>query len=100
MRDRRRVLLGFDFGGTKLALALAGANGRIEATRTLPTPTGQGAESALARALETAHDFLTAEHARACAVGVSTMGITHEDMSSWRRTCPAGNSFGCRNGCA
>src|SRR6266498_2937590 len=79
MRDRRRVLLGFDFGGTKLALALAGADGRIEATRTLPTPTGQGAGTALARALETAHDFLTAEHARACAVGVSTMGITHED---------------------
>ncbi len=79
MRDRRRVLLGFDFGGTKLALALAGADGRIEATRTLPTPAGQGAGTALARALETAHDFLTAEHARACAVGVSTMGITHED---------------------
>jgi len=75
----RPLLLGFDLGGTKLALALARTEGTIEATRSLPTLTEQGAESALARALDAAHKFLAEQHARACAVGVSTMGITHED---------------------
>jgi glucokinase len=78
-QQRRAVLLGFDFGGTKLALALADPDGGILAARTLPTPTRQGARAAVDRALREAHAFVAAEHAVVCSVGVSTMGITYED---------------------
>ena len=79
MTECRPLLLGFDLGGTKLALALARADGAIETTATLPTRPEEGAESALDRALEAARAFLADQNARARAVGVSTMGITHED---------------------
>jgi predicted NBD/HSP70 family sugar kinase len=78
-QPRRSLLLGFDFGGTKLALALADPDGDILAARTLPTLTQQGAEAAVDRALRAAHAFVAAEHAVVRSVGVSTMGITHED---------------------
>jgi glucokinase len=78
-RAPRRCLLGLDLGGTKLAAALATTEGEILAVRQVPTLAPRGAEQALARALDAGRTLADASNATVAAVGVSTMGITHED---------------------
>jgi len=76
------VVLGVDLGGTKMALATAGAAGTILNSALLPTEAARGAEQALRRSLDRAAEIV-AEQARAGqpvrAVGLSTMGITEAD---------------------
>lgn len=74
-----RLLVGLDFGGTKLAVALADLGGTRLASRVLPTNPEQGAEQAVQRAIAAARELLAERDAKAAAVGVATMGITRDD---------------------
>jgi glucokinase len=79
----RDFVLGIDFGGTKIALATAGLDGEpIESTR-LDTQAPLGAEQAVARALERAHDLMAVTRqtrgGRCLAVGAVSPGIVYPD---------------------
>ncbi|MGH3493048.1 MAG: ROK family protein, partial [Sciscionella sp.] len=76
---RTALLVGFDFGGTKLAVTLADEHGTTLAGEVLPTEAEQGAEQAVARAIARARELLAGRGAVAAAVGVATMGVTHDD---------------------
>lgn len=80
MTGRRSVgcLLGIDFGGTKMALAIADPDGGILERRVLPTLAEHGAEAALARALDCAGQ-MTADAGPVLAAGVATPGAVVED---------------------
>lgn len=73
------LLVGFDFGGTKLAVALADQRGNRLAEAVLPTDAERGAVQAVERAIARARGLLGERSAVAAAVGVATMGITHDD---------------------
>jgi glucokinase len=73
------LLVGFDFGGTKLAIVLADRRGSRVAGEVLPTRADQGAEQAVRRAIVSAHRLLADRAAVAAGVGVATMGVTHDD---------------------
>lgn len=88
-----RPLLGFDFGGTKIAVALAssspsgvGGEPEVLARTTLPTNAGAGPSQALERAFEAARSLL--EGRQPAAVGVSTMGYTYEDRVEFAPNVP------------
>ncbi|HMO58714.1 MAG TPA: ROK family protein [Roseiflexaceae bacterium] len=71
------MLLGLDFGGTKLAAGLVQHDGRIIAGRRSATPAG-GAAASLATMLAMAHDLITA-HGPVEGVGVSFGGPVEAD---------------------
>lgn len=75
----RGVLLGLDFGGTKIACAVADASGRILGRTDLATHPERGAEAAVARAVRAAQELRDTVPGELAGVGVSTMGITFED---------------------
>ena len=69
-----RHVLAIDFGGTKIALAAAAVgspDGRADTTVRLRTLGGAGAQQAVRRTFEAAHDLLAAP----AAVGVATFGV-------------------------
>jgi glucokinase len=69
------VVLGIDFGGTKIALATATTSGeRLRGTR-IETRAPEGAEAVVRRALDAANDLLAATPGRLVAAGVSTFGV-------------------------
>ncbi|HKH87735.1 MAG TPA: ROK family protein [Acidimicrobiales bacterium] len=70
----------FDFGGTKVEVALAGPGHRVIGRATLPTNADDGAEQAVDRAITAGRDLLL-EHREPvpAIVGVSSMGYTRED---------------------
>lgn len=72
-------LLGIDFGGTKMALALAGADGTILERRRLPTNAGDGAERALGRALDAVEKLVSDAGQPLLAAGVATPGVVRPD---------------------
>jgi glucokinase len=74
-----QLLVGLDFGGTKVAVVLADQDGTRVASCVLPTEAEQGAEQAVHRALAAARGLLTERGAEVAAVGVATMGITRDD---------------------
>jgi glucokinase len=76
-------VLGFDFGGTKMAMATADRSGRRLRETEVPTLASQGAEQALARALDAGRalvDETVKAGGRLTGIGVSTMGITLEEQ--------------------
>jgi glucokinase len=73
------VVLGMDFGGTKIACAVADLEGRPKARAVIATEADRGAEQAVARALGSADELLAGQPAKLVGVGVSTMGITYDD---------------------
>jgi glucokinase len=79
----RGFVLGIDFGGTKMALATADAGGAILQQEVLATLAEQGAEQAIARAIDTGRQLVDRTRAKGggelIGVGVATMGITLED---------------------
>lgn len=77
--NRTPCLLGIDFGGTKMAVAVANLDGRVQARRVLPTLAEQGAERALNRALDCALE-LTADIGEVVAAGIATPGAVHDDL--------------------
>jgi glucokinase len=74
------VLLGIDFGGTKIAIALADHRGRMLASSTVESAGELGARAAFERGMLAAKALLTeaGDHVLT-AVGVSTFGIPFDD---------------------
>ena len=86
------LIVGFDFGGTKLAVTLADKSGSRVAGEVLPTRADSGAEPAVRRAIASAQRLLADRAAVAAGVGVATMGVTYDDhvelapnVSDWDR---------------
>ncbi len=76
------AVLALDIGATKLAAGVGAPDGEVTRVATAPTNASEGAESVLARALELArHVHVEATQAgnHIEAIGVSTMGYTHDD---------------------
>ena len=75
------VVLGIDFGGTKIATAVCDLSGRRLATRLIDAEPERGARSAFNRGVRGARELLAeVSHGRPLAgVGVSTFGIPSED---------------------
>src|SRR5215467_13813838 len=74
------ALLGIDFGGTKIAVALADPSGRRLASATVDSEGELGAHAAFNRGVLAARDLLAgAGNPPLAAVGVSTFGIPFED---------------------
>lgn len=71
------VVLGIDFGGTKVALATCDLNGRRLGAEVVPTRPHEGADAALARAVDAGRRMAgeALEGRPLAAVGVSTIGI-------------------------
>jgi glucokinase len=83
------LLVGFDFGGTKLAVVLAELDGGALAREVLATEPEKGAERAVHRAIDSAHRLLGQR--TAAAVGVATMGYTHDDRVELAPNVPGWN---------
>ena len=75
------VVLGLDFGGTKIAAAVCGLDGTRLGSATVSSGGELGARASFDRGIATARDLLasTAPGARLAAVGVSTFGIPFDD---------------------
>jgi glucokinase len=75
------VVLGMDFGGTKIALAVCDLDGRCRGDHQLPTSPEEGADAVLARGISAARALLGPfeKSARLAAVGISTIGIPLEN---------------------
>ncbi|MFE3172939.1 ROK family protein [Amycolatopsis sp. NPDC059090] len=71
------LILGIDFGGTKVALGLSDRTGTLRATRRLDTDAEAGAEQVVARALAAAVKL--ASGAQLAAIGVVSPGIVLPD---------------------
>lgn len=84
------VVLGLDFGGTKIAVAVSDVSGaRLGATSVDSLPAA-GASAALARGLGAAHDLLdaVAPGRTLAAVGAATLGIPYDDRVELAPTFP------------
>ncbi|MFD5097297.1 ROK family protein [Amycolatopsis thailandensis] len=75
------LILGIDFGGTKVAIGLADRAGSLLVTRRLDTDAQAGAEQVVSRALAAARKLLADEGAadNLAAIGVVSPGIVLED---------------------
>jgi glucokinase len=75
------VVLGLDYGGTKIAAAVGDLAGNQLASRTTDSAAALGAQASFARGISVARDLLaaTAPAAELAAVGVSTFGIPLDD---------------------
>ena len=75
------VVLGMDFGGTKIALAVCGLDGRCLAQQVLATNPDAGGDAVLERGISAGRALLalSGEHHDLVSVGVSTIGIPRED---------------------
>ncbi len=75
------VILGIDFGGTKIAVAVCGLAGNRLGSATVSSGGELGARASFDRGIEAARGLLAsaAPGARLAAVGVSTFGIPFED---------------------
>jgi glucokinase len=75
------VLLGLDFGGTKIAVAVCDRAGSRLGSATVASGGADGAQASFGRGLQAARDLLqaAAPGAPLAAVGVSTFGIPFED---------------------
>ena len=73
------VVLGIDFGGTKIALATAAVGGEILETTRLQTQAADGAAQALERSLAAGRALIDATAGRCVAVGAVSPGIVQTD---------------------
>ena len=75
------VLLGLDFGGTKIAAAVCGLAGNRLGSATVSSAAELGARASFDRGIRAARDLLAsaAPGAELAAVGVSTFGIPFDD---------------------
>jgi glucokinase len=75
-----QVVLGLDFGGTKIGVGACGLDGRRLAASTLPAEGDRGARVTLGLGIDAAHAMLRdLPGAELAAVGVATFGIPHAD---------------------
>jgi len=75
------VVLGLDFGGTKIAMAVCALDGEQLASATVSSGGESGARASFERGVQAARDLLAAAAPgrELAAVGVSTFGIPFED---------------------
>jgi glucokinase len=75
------VLLGIDFGGTKIAVAVCAPTGERLASATVPSDGELGARASFNAGIEAARNVLARAPARQelAAIGVSTFGVPHDD---------------------
>lgn len=75
------VVLGLDFGGTKIAMAVCAPDGERLASATVSSGGEDGARASFDRGIKAARDLLaaTAPGGELAAVGVSTFGIPFDD---------------------
>ena len=75
------VLLGIDFGGTKIAVAVCAPTGERLASAIVPSGGVLGARASFNAGIEAARDVLARAPARweLAAIGVSTFGVPHDD---------------------
>jgi glucokinase len=75
------VVLGLDFGGTKIAMAVCALDGEQLASATVSSGGESGARASFERGVQAARDLLAAAAPgrQLAAVGVSTFGIPFED---------------------
>jgi glucokinase len=75
------VVLGLDFGGTKIAAAVCDLSGSKLASAVVDSLGSRGAQASFEQGVATARDLLrtAADGARLAAVGVATFGIPYED---------------------
>ncbi|MDN3358891.1 ROK family protein [Actinomadura sp. DC4] len=72
------IVLGVDFGGTKIALATATASGERLRDARIETRASDGAAEVLRRAVEAANDLVAATPGRLVAAGISTFGVVRD----------------------
>ncbi len=93
-----QVVLGMDFGGTKIALAVCDLAGRCLARDVLATNPEAGADAVLDRGISAGRALLSGrgERRELVAVGVSTIGVPREDrvelapaIPGWEHICLA-----------
>ncbi len=89
------VVLGIDFGASKIAVAASALDGTRLASRTVPTRAHSGARAVFDRGVAAARGLLTGAAAgRAlAAVGVSTVGIPFDDRVELAPTIPGWEQF-------
>src|ERR1700712_215100 len=74
------VVVGLDFGGTKIAVAVSDVDGRRLAERTVATVAAEGGAFNLALGMTAARGLLgSVDDARLVAVGAATFGIPGQD---------------------
>ncbi|MGS2619605.1 ROK family protein [Micromonospora sp. LZ34] len=73
------LLLGIDFGGTKMAVGVADGEGRLLARERVPTHAERGARQALDRALELAAKLVGEVGGRITAAGIASPGVVRPD---------------------
>ncbi|WP_320066785.1 ROK family protein [Micromonospora sp. RTGN7] len=75
----RPVLLGIDFGGTKMAVGVADGEGRLLACERVPTYAERGAPQALDRALDLAARLVGEAGGPVVAAGIASPGVVRPD---------------------
>jgi len=87
---RSSVVLGLDFGGTKIAAAVGDLAGRRLGTTTIDSRTEAGAAAAMDRGLAAARQLLAdvAPDGQLVAVGAATLGIPYDDRVELAPTFP------------
>jgi glucokinase len=87
---RRPVVLGLDFGGTKIAVAVGDLSGRRLGVTTVDSVAEAGADAAMARGLTAARDLLAdvAPDQELAGVGAATLGIPYDDRVELAPTFP------------
>lgn len=73
------VVIGFDLGGTKMAVGIAEPDGTLLDHDVLPTRAEAGAEQAVERILAAGRDLAGTHQGTVRAVGVASMGYTRDD---------------------
>jgi glucokinase len=73
------IVLGIDFGGTKIALAAATAAGERLGDVRIETRAADGAAEVVRRAVEAANSLVAETAGRLVAVGVSTFGVVRDE---------------------
>lgn len=92
------LIVALDFGGTKMAAAVAGSDGQIVDTATVPTKPADGADRAMQRILDAATGLARRAQGtgRVTAVGVATMASPLPIACYSPPTSPAGSDWPSR----
>jgi glucokinase len=87
---RSPVVLGLDFGGTKIAMAIGDLTGARLGAASVDSLAHEGAEAAMTRGLAAAHELLrsVAPGRELAGVGAATLGIPFDDRVELAPTFP------------